>query len=621
MFHRDPEPIIVRQTDQAADGCFRKSAGRSAVVPLNDLFCLREIVSRLPRGCILSGKALAFVFLFFQQPVASAIPLSYFSNDPMRRRNDSLISEPDSPAELSAFSRAGWKRRRRSLVQAWGGWPRVVRWLALLFALSLSYDFGLFSSLLNSPTAAAAPASEKNGEADLGLKPASKQEAEHGHENPVTPVLVAIVMILFLAKVGGDLFERLGMPAVLGELSVGIVLGNVAVFNPYFQVPEVPKHVSPEMVERIEHAQPEDVFYQPGAIIKILAEIGVVLLLFEVGLESTVHEMLSVGMSSLLVAVLGVIAPMLLGWLAGWLLVRELGSEVHAFIGATLCATSVGITARVLKDLGRSKQRESQIILGAAVIDDVLGLVILTVVTGVISSGAFHYSTVGLVVFKAAVFLFGAVFLGAFFFTRPLFKAATFLRGHGLLVCVSLVICFGFAYVATLVQLEPIVGAFAAGLILERTHYRELGEKENHHDLEEALAPISALLVPIFFVQMGTQVKLSSFADSSVWGLAAAITVMAILGKQICALGVREKGLNRLAVGLGMIPRGEVGLIFAGVGKSLKMHGKPVIDDNTFSAIVVMVMITTMVTPPLLKWSMTRKQENPNDQAPMTNDN
>ena len=208
-------------------------------------------------------------------------------------------------------------------------------------------------------------------------------------------------------------------PPCWGNCRWGSSWGTWRCSIPIFKSPKSPSTSVPELVERIEHAQPEDVFYQPGAIIKILAEIGVVLLLFEVGLESTVHEMLSVGMSSLLVAVLGVIAPMLLGWLAGWLLVRELGSEVHAFIGATLCATSVGITARVLKDLGRSKQRESQIILGAAVIDDVLGLVILTVVTGVISSGAFHYSTVGVVVLKAAAFLFGAVFLGAFFFTRP----------------------------------------------------------------------------------------------------------------------------------------------------------------------------------------------------------
>lgn len=495
----------------------------------------------------------------------------------------------------------GWRRSRRSAVQALGGWPRVLRILVIVFTLSICYDLGAFSesTWIDSTTAAE--------EAD---HTASEHEEEHGHENPVTPILLAIVMILFLAKLGGDVFERLKLPAVLGELVVGILLGNFAfitgshLLDEFFTAP----HVTEQFEAHIEEATDEEVFYKPAAIIKILAEIGVVLLLFEVGLESTVRDMLSVGTSSVLVAILGVAAPMALGWLIGWLLIPELGSEVHAFIGATLCATSVGITARVLKDLGRSKQRESQIILGAAVIDDVLGLVILTVVSGVIMSGAFQIATVGIVILKAAAFLFGAVILGAVLLTRPIFKAATFLRGHGLLVSVALVVCFGFAYFATIVDLEPIVGAFAGGLILERAHYRELGERENHHDLEEALAPISALLVPIFFVQMGTQVKLASFQDSSVWGLAAGITVMAILGKQVCSLGVREKGLNRLAVGLGMIPRGEVGLIFAGVGKSLMVDGKPVIDDNTFSAIVVMVMITTMVTPPLLKWSLTRNE-------------
>ena len=164
--------------------------------------------------------------------------------------------------------------------------------------------------------------------------------------------------------------------------------------------------------------------------------------------------------------------------------------------------------------------------------------------------------------------------------------------------------------------LAPIVGAFAAGLILEETHYRELGKRE-HHVLEQALAPLTGMLVLIFFVQMGIQVDLASFKDPSVWGLAATITVMAVIGKQVCAFGVREKGLNKLAVGLGMIPRGEVGLIFAQVGKDLvKPNGDPVINDATFSAIVVMVMVTTMVTPPLLKWALTRKSDEP-DANPM----
>lgn len=434
-----------------------------------------------------------------------------------------------------------------------------------------------------------------------------------GHFDPVAPVLLAIVLILFLAKTAGDLFERYGLPAVLGELTVGIILGNLSLIgiealDPYFKLPHF--H-SPEFIHRFE-ADPEHVAYNTAIILKILAGIGVILLLFEVGLESTVREMMSVGISSLLVAVFGVVAPMILGWGVAAMLIPPddpaTDWQVHAFVGATLCATSVGITARVLKDLGRAQQRESQIILGAAVIDDVLGLVVLAVVAGVIEKGNVDLLGVSEIVAKALGFLVGAIVLGTVVFARPLFRAASFLRGHGLLVTTALVICFGFSWLANRVGLAPIVGAFAAGLILEKTHYRELGQKE-HGSLEEALAPLAAVLVPIFFVQMGTQVELASFGDSSVWLFAAALTFVAVIGKQVCAFGVMERGLNRLAVGLGMIPRGEVGLIFAGVGKELKVHGVPVVDNNTFSAVVVMVMITTMVTPPLLKWSLSRGEK------------
>lgn len=466
-----------------------------------------------------------------------------------------------------------------------------------------------------------------------------------GHTSPVAPVLAAIVLILLLAKVGGDIFERVGMPAVLGELIVGVVLGNMAFLTGGWSDPSAgwqgleflkpPEEINvAEKLHEFEREVEDDSLsvdhltrlselrqeisevdpYSAGAILKMLAEIGVILLLFEVGLESSVREMMSVGTSALLVAVLGVVAPMGLGYAAGHFIIPEQGWEVHVFIGATLCATSVGITARVLKDLGRSQQRESQIILGAAVIDDVLGLIVLAVVSSVIESGDLDPMGLLIIIGKAIGFLFGAILLGNRVFTRPLFRAASILRGHGLLVATSLVICFGFAWLANRVGLAPIVGAFAAGLILERAHYRELGQKENV-ELEQALAPLTALLVPIFFVQMGIMVNLQSFADPSVWGLAAAITVAAIVGKQVCALGVLEKGLNRVAIGLGMIPRGEVGLIFANVGLTLVAHGEPVVTPGTYSATVVMVMLTTMVTPPLLKWSLSKQMRPPSDAA------
>ncbi len=433
------------------------------------------------------------------------------------------------------------------------------------------------------------------GEHSEGEHGGEEHSGGGGHQSPITPILAGLTIILGLAKIGGDLFERIKLPAVLGELVVGVVIGNFAMLTGGIQV------------FNFLHAPAEHTLgdpYSAGAVLKMLSEIGVLILLFEVGLESNIHQMMSVGVSSFLVAILGVVAPILLGWGVGHLLIPQEGWEVHMFLGAALCATSVGITARVLKDLGQSKARESKIILGAAVIDDVLGLIVLAVAQGIILTGSVDPGNIGIICGKAFGFLIGAILLGTMFFTRPLFIFANKLHGHGLLVVTSLIICFVFSYFAGVAGLAPIVGAFAAGLILEEVHYRELKDKEGHK-LEDAIHPIGALLIPIFFVEMGIGVNLSSFADSSVWGLAAALTFVAILGKQVCALGVTEKGLNKMAVGLGMIPRGEVGLIFAAVGKSLRTkEGHDVISDSTFSAIVVMVMITTMVTPPLLKWGM-----------------
>ena len=195
------------------------------------------------------------------------------------------------------------------------------------------------------------------------------------------------------------------------------------------------------------------------------------------------------------------------------------------------------------------------------------------------------------------------MFIGAFGIPRVAFRAVGHLRGHGLLIATALVICFGMAYLANLVGLATIVGAFAAGLILERVQYEDLARRENV-ELEEALHPLTALLVPVFFVQTGMGVKLDAMTDSSTWLLAGSLTVIAIVGKLVCSFGVVEKGLNRLAIGIGMIPRGEVGLIFADQGRRLTTGGQPVIDDATFSAIVFMVMVTTLVAPPLLRWSL-----------------
>lgn len=451
------------------------------------------------------------------------------------------------------------------------------------------------------PAAAADVTAEPDGEHGGGSH-------GNGHQDPVAQVLLALMIILLCAKVVGGAFERFGMPSVLGELTVGILLGNWSLLTG--------SHILDFF-----HPDPGSVGAMTGNSIDMLARMGVVLLLFEVGLESRVTEMVSVGLSSLLVAILGVVVPILLGFAVGFALVADSFSDwqVPAFLGATLCATSVGITARVLKDIGRSQNRESRIILGAAVIDDVLGLVVLAVVTGVILEGdQFQPSSLVKIVGLSVAFLAGALLLGAVQFPRLLFRAASYLRGQGLLVATALVICFFFSWGANTVGLAPIIGAFAAGLILEGAHYKEVGERWSNRRLEDALAPISALLVPVFFVAMGISVDLQRFGDSSVWLLAGGLTVAAIFGKLVCYFGVTEKGLNRLAVGIGMIPRGEVGLIFANEGKGLTTPGgERVIDEGTFSAIVVMVMLTTMATPPLLKLVMgTTSDASPSSRPP-----
>lgn len=423
-----------------------------------------------------------------------------------------------------------------------------------------------------------------------------------GHADPVAPILLALIVILVVAKLGSEIFERLGQPAVLGELLGGVLLGNLVLLNPAWNFFE------PLRLATIKENW--------AIVIDSLARLGVIILLFEVGLESTVQSMVKVGVSSLLVAVLGVMAPFILGFGVSWLFIKELPVElavivpsdfslnyIHLFMGAALCATSVGITARVFKDLGKLRTKEAQIILGAAVIDDVLGLVILAVISGIVSAAKvgqpLEIVTLLRLIGMVILFLGGSLALGVFLVPKIIHQLSK-LRTAGVMLISALLFAFALSYLANAVGLAAIVGAFAAGLILEEVHF--LGFREEIK-INQLLRPIATLLVPIFFVLMGIQVRLETFANLSILGLAGGITLAAIIGKQICGLGVLEKGLDRLTVGIGMIPRGEVGLIFASIGKSLK-----VIDDVTFSSVVIMVIVTTLVTPPLLKLTLARRK-------------
>ncbi len=420
--------------------------------------------------------------------------------------------------------------------------------------------------------------------AAAALLPSAALADAPGH-GVLAPVAGALALILLCAKLGGDLASRVGQPAVLGELLAGVALGNLKLAG--FAGLE---------------------FIKADPSIDLLAQLGVVLLLFEVGLESTVPQMLQVGAASLRVATLGVIAPMLLGFAVGRWLLPHAPWQAHLFLGATLSATSVGITARVLQDLGRSQSREARVILGAAVLDDILGLVVLAVVGGIISAadrgGSVSLVSIGAIVGKAAAFLVGSLALGVAL-SRRLFHLASKLQARHVLLAVGLAFCFLLSWLSGAIGLAPIVGAFAAGLILEDVHYRDfVGRGEP--SLDELVRPIVGFLAPVFFVVMGMRTDLSAFARPGAPALAVALTAAAIAGKLACSAGVFGRSVDRLSVGIGMIPRGEVGLIFANLGLQLSVRGVPMIDPVTYSAIVAMVIATTLVAPPALKWSLKR---------------
>jgi Kef-type K+ transport system membrane component KefB len=409
----------------------------------------------------------------------------------------------------------------------------------------------------------------------------------------ISPLLLALAIVLAAAAAGGWLAERVRQPSVLGELIAGIVIGNLSLLG-----------IQSGFLDGMK-ASPE---------LDALAQIGVIVLLFDVGLESSIGGMLKVGRSAFLVAVLGVVTPFALGWATGAWLLPDRPAYVHLFLGAVLTATSVGITARVLRDLGRTDSIEARIILGAAVFDDVLGLAILAVVTGLIAAanqgGGVSLLGVAWIAGKALLFLVLAIALGSWLVPRVLRPLSRW-RHPGTLLTSGLVLCFALSYAAAAAGLAPIVGAFAAGLILEPAFFEAFEETHRGQTLRSLIHPISMILVPVFFVRTGMIVDLRSFANPGILALAGALIVVAWIGKQACMAGVLERGVNRLAVGIGMVPRGEVGLIFANVGATLTLAGERVVTPALYAAVVLMVMVTTLVTPPALKWSFERRSRRP----------
>lgn len=374
-----------------------------------------------------------------------------------------------------------------------------------------------------------------------------------------------IVIILIAAKVGAEVMRRINQPAVIGELLAGLTIG-------YYGLGLLP------------HAE-------SGDVISTLAEIGVVLLLFEVGLETNLQEFIELGTTSLAVAIIGVIAPFGLGFGAVYAL--ELGGEyvfeVALFMGAAMTATSVGITARVFGDLGQLKSKEAKTIIGAAVVDDILGLLILTVVAGLLgSSGDFQLIDLGVITLKAVGFLAAVVVVGRKL-SPYIFQIFVKIPSPGTFVTGSFIFAMGLGAAAHYVGLHPIVGAFAGGVVA--------GESGMTSRIREEMRPINFLLVPIFFVYIGSEVDISILASSYVFLVGAGISILAFAGKYVSALGAIGKGMNANIIGIGMAPRGEVGLIFVAVATSTL---SAVIDEQVIAIIIWMVINTTVVAPMLL---------------------
>jgi Kef-type K+ transport system membrane component KefB len=429
----------------------------------------------------------------------------------------------------------------------------------------------------------------------------------HGGEAAITFLWIAVILIF--AKIS-SLIEKIGQPSVLGELVIGVILGNLALLGIHWFEP-----------------------IKSNNIIAFLSELGVVILLFQIGLESNIHEMKKVGLKAALVAIVGVVLPFILGaYIVGPWLLPGLDANAYLFLGATLTATSVGITARVFKDLGKLKIKEAQIVLGAAVIDDVLGLILLAIISAIVVAGTVSVGAIGIITGKAILFLVGSIVIGQLL--APAISKL-FAKIHtGVSMKFTIAICFGllFAYLAQKIGLAPIIGAFAAGLVLDAVHFRYFKDPkvvrdvkkaietvECEHDvkekiekavephakrhIEDLIEPLGNFLIPIFFVMTGMTVKIETLFDLSVLGVALAITVVAFIGK-ILAGYVAGKGVSKAIIGFGMVPRGEVGLIFAVIGKNLG-----VVDDTVFSIIVIMVILTTLFTPPILTYLLKRQDK------------
>ena len=329
--------------------------------------------------------------------------------------------------------------------------------------------------------------------------------------------------------------------------------------------------------------------------------------MFAVGLESTVPQMLKVGAASLRVALVGVVVPMAAGLAGAWLLLpREAPFVLDLFIGACLCATSIGISAQVLREKGAAGSLEGRIIVGAAVVDDVLGLLVLVAVSGLVGAAQGGSLGPGLArtLLLALGFLAAALTLGRLA-TPRLFRLASRFRGEQVLLPLGLGFAFLLAWLGSLAGLASIVGAYAAGLILEPAHIEDL-ERRERHTLEELVHPLVTVLSPLFFVLMGAKVDPAALFRPATLGFAALLALLGLAGKYVAG-HVGGRGIRASVVGWGMVPRGEVGLIFVAAGAQLQFHGTPLLSPDIQAGLIGALLLTTVAGPVGLGWVLGRR--------------
>ncbi|MBD2743304.1 cation:proton antiporter [Coleofasciculus sp. FACHB-1120] len=425
-------------------------------------------------------------------------------------------------------------------------------------------------------------------------------------------VLLSLVVIYLASKLGAELAKQFDLPPVLGELVAGVIVGVSALHLIVFPESGLSASDSPVMtvLQWINHLSPAalaSVYESQSEVISVLAELGVIILLFEIGLESDLRQLKEVGSQAAIVACVGVAVPFAAGT-AGLMMFFHTPAIPAIFAGAALTATSIGITSKVLSEIGQLKSKEGQIIVGAAVIDDVLGIIVLAVVASLAKTGEIDVANVIYLIVSATAFLLGSILLGGIF-NKTFVAIVEKFKTRGNVVMPAFIFAFFMAFLGNAIHLEAILGAFAAGLVLDETDAR--------NELDELVKPIADLLVPIFFVTVGARADLGVLnptVPENRAGLliAAFLMLVAILGKVVTGWAVfGQPGINRLAIGVGMVPRGEVGLVFAGIGAASGVLDKPL-----EVSIIIMVILTTFLAPPFLRIAFGQPVEPPSKGEP-----